>query len=165
MFVFFSERPFPTPIARFIAIIANEPATGVGMAVTGHPSLRTEQANLRLFGSPVSGVYGETSCIRRSHVLDGPTPAWRTNGSAKASDLSRSAPIRGVGYVGVRVLAAWHKSSPPPPAKLPARKWRDLIRQAWHTDSLEYPQCQQEMRLIAVTDQAEVVEKILRHLH
>jgi len=28
----------------------------------------------------------------------------------------------------------WPKGSPPPPASLPSRKWRDLIRQAWHTD-------------------------------
>jgi len=59
----------------------------------------------------------------------------------------------------------WPKSSPPPPVKLPARKWRDLIRQAWHTDPLQCPVCQQQMRLIAVIDDPPVVEKILRHLN
>jgi hypothetical protein len=48
--------------------------------------------------------------------------------------------------------------------KLPARKWRDLIRQAWHTDPLQCPVCQKQMRLIAVIDDPPVVEKILRHL-
>ncbi|MFM7102551.1 MAG: transposase, partial [Verrucomicrobiota bacterium] len=67
---------------------------------------------------------------------------------------------RGPGAPGV----AWPKSTPPPPARLPARKWRDLIRQAWHSDPLLCPKCQKPMRLIAVIDQPEVVEKILRHL-
>jgi hypothetical protein len=55
-------------------------------------------------------------------------------------------------------------STPPPPAKLPSKKWRDLILQVWHTDPLICPQCQHPMRVIAVIDQREVVEKILRHL-
>ena len=52
----------------------------------------------------------------------------------------------------------------PPPAKLPARKWRDLILQTWHVDPLQCPVCQKQMRIIAVIDSPEVVEKILRHL-
>ncbi len=55
--------------------------------------------------------------------------------------------------------------SPPPPIKLPSRKWRDLIRQAWHVDPLQCPACQKQMRVIAFIDNREVVEKILRHLH
>ena len=53
--------------------------------------------------------------------------------------------------------------SPPPPLTLPSRKWRDLIRQAWHVDPLQCPVCQKQMRLIAFLDNPEVVEKILRH--
>ncbi len=55
-------------------------------------------------------------------------------------------------------------STPPPPAKLPSKKWRDLILQVWHTDPLICPKCQHQMRVIAVIDQRQVVEKILRHL-
>ena len=54
--------------------------------------------------------------------------------------------------------------TPPPPAKLPAKKWRDLILKVWHTDPLICPNCQHPMRVIAVIDQRTVVEKILRHL-
>ncbi len=61
--------------------------------------------------------------------------------------------------------APWPKSSPPPPAKFPSRKWRDLIRQAWHTDPLECPECHKTMRVIAVIDNPSVIEKILRHLN
>ena len=60
---------------------------------------------------------------------------------------------------------AWPKGSPPPPAKLPARKWRDLIRQAWHTDPLQCPECGKEMRFIALIEEPVAIEKILRHLN
>ena len=36
--------------------------------------------------------------------------------------------------------------------------------QVWHTDPLICPQCQHQMRVIAVIDQRVVIEKILRHL-
>ena len=54
--------------------------------------------------------------------------------------------------------------SPPPPAKLPSKKWRDLIQRVWHTDPLLCPVCQSPMRVIAVIDDPGVVQKILRHL-
>ena len=55
--------------------------------------------------------------------------------------------------------------SPPPPLKLKSRKWRDLIRQAWHVDPLQCPVCQNQMRVIAFIDHSDVIEKILRHLN
>jgi len=51
---------------------------------------------------------------------------------------------------------------PPPPRRLPSKKWRDIIMQVWHTDPLRCPVCQNLMRVIAVIDQRVVVEKILR---
>jgi len=51
---------------------------------------------------------------------------------------------------------------PPPPRRLPSKKWRDIIMQVWHTDPLRCPVCQNIMRVIAVIDQRVVVEKILR---
>ena len=44
------------------------------------------------------------------------------------------------------------------------RTWRDLICQAWHSDPLQCPKCQNEMRLIALIEEPLVIEKILRHL-
>jgi hypothetical protein len=52
----------------------------------------------------------------------------------------------------------------PPPAKLPLKRWRDLILQVWHTDPLNCPKCQHPMRVISVIDQRTVIEIILRHL-
>lgn len=43
-------------------------------------------------------------------------------------------------------------SNPPPPAKLPSKRWRDLIMQVWHTGPLQCPVCQKPMRVIAVID-------------
>ncbi|HWT81081.1 MAG TPA: transposase, partial [Candidatus Methylomirabilis sp.] len=54
--------------------------------------------------------------------------------------------------------------SPPPPAKLPSKRWRDLILRVWHVDPLRCPVCQNPMRVIALIDNPKVVEKILRHL-
>jgi hypothetical protein len=54
--------------------------------------------------------------------------------------------------------------SPPPPAKLPSKRWRDLTLRVWHVDPLLCPVCQSPMRVIAVIDDPRVTEKILRHL-
>jgi hypothetical protein len=54
--------------------------------------------------------------------------------------------------------------SPPPPLKLPSKRWRDLILRVWHVDPLRCPICQSPMRVIAVIDDPRVTEKILRHL-
>ncbi|MSU34761.1 MAG: hypothetical protein EXS36_06540 [Pedosphaera sp.] len=40
-----------------------------------------------------------------------------------------------------------------------------MIRQAWHTDPLECPECHKTIRIIAVIDNPSVIEKILRHLN
>jgi hypothetical protein len=54
--------------------------------------------------------------------------------------------------------------SPPPPLKLPFKRWRDLVLRVWHVDPLRCPVCQNPMRVIAVIDDPRLVEKILRHL-
>ncbi len=54
--------------------------------------------------------------------------------------------------------------SPPPPANLPSKRWRDLIERVWHVNPLRCPVCQSAMHVIAVIDDPAVVRKILRHL-
>ncbi len=54
--------------------------------------------------------------------------------------------------------------SPPPPLKLPCKRWRDLILRVWHVDPLRCPVCQNSMRVIAIIDDSRVAKKILRHL-
>jgi hypothetical protein len=50
------------------------------------------------------------------------------------------------------------------PRRLPSKKWRELIKQVWEVDPFDCPRCGAEMKLIALIDDDEVIEKILRHL-
>jgi hypothetical protein len=50
------------------------------------------------------------------------------------------------------------------PRRRPSRKWRELIQKVWEADPLLCPNCQQEMRIIALIDEEEVIERILRLL-
>ena len=74
--------------------------------------------------------------------------------------------MRGVRQRGLPPELVPHRPgvSPPPPLKLPSKKWRDLILRVWHVDPLRCPVCQSPMRVIAVIDDPRVTEKILRHL-
>lgn len=84
--------------------------------------------------------------------------------------------VRYYGYYSNKMRGARHRAalpelvphkpgiSPPPPLKLPSKKWRDLILRVWHADPLLCPVCQHPMRVIAVIDDPGVVKKILRHL-
>jgi len=74
--------------------------------------------------------------------------------------------MRGVRHRGLRPESVARRAglSPPPPLKLPSKRWRDLVLRVWHVDPLRCPVCQNPMRVIAVIDDPRAVEKILRHL-
>jgi hypothetical protein len=46
----------------------------------------------------------------------------------------------------------------------PSAKWRELIKKVWEADPLLCPTCSREMRIVALIDEREVIERILRHL-
>jgi hypothetical protein len=50
------------------------------------------------------------------------------------------------------------------PRRLPSRIWCELIQKVWEADPLHCPTCHEPMRIIALIDEAEVIERILRHL-
>jgi len=50
------------------------------------------------------------------------------------------------------------------PRRIPSKKWRELIKKVWEADPLLCPHCQHEMRIVALIDEAAVIERILRHL-
>jgi hypothetical protein len=72
------------------------------------------------------------------------------------------------------------------PRRIPSKKWRELIKKVWEADPLLCPHCQnepersgdslsegqprrggplgQQMRIVALIDEAGVIERILRHL-
>ncbi len=42
--------------------------------------------------------------------------------------------------------------------------WKNIIKKVWEADPLLCPKCQKEMRIVALIDEREVIERILRHL-
>jgi hypothetical protein len=50
------------------------------------------------------------------------------------------------------------------PRRVASKKWRELIKKVWEVDPLICPQCQGEMKMIALIDQTEVISRILKHL-
>jgi hypothetical protein len=50
------------------------------------------------------------------------------------------------------------------PRRIPSAKWRELIKKVWEADPLLCPICRREMRIVALIDDCEVIERILRHL-
>jgi len=50
------------------------------------------------------------------------------------------------------------------PRRIPSRSWRELIKKVWEVDPLLCPQCQQEMRIVSLINDAQTIERILRHV-
>jgi hypothetical protein len=50
------------------------------------------------------------------------------------------------------------------PRRIPSKKWRELIKKVWEADPMLCPKCSREMRVVALSDAQEVIERILRHL-
>ena len=50
------------------------------------------------------------------------------------------------------------------PRRPPSKKWRELIKKVWDADPMLCPTCSREMRIVALIDEREVIERILRHL-
>ncbi len=50
------------------------------------------------------------------------------------------------------------------PSRIPSKKWRELIKKVWEADPLLCPKCANTMRIVALIDDRNVIERILRHL-
>ena len=50
------------------------------------------------------------------------------------------------------------------PRRIPSRKWRELIKKVWEADPFLCPNCGREMRIVALINESDVIERILRHL-
>jgi len=48
--------------------------------------------------------------------------------------------------------------------RVPAKKWRELIKKVWEVDPLICPYCKSNMRIISLIDDVAVIKKILTHL-
>ena len=53
------------------------------------------------------------------------------------------------------------------PRRIPSRSWRELIKKVWEVDPLLCPmtsQFQHEMCIVSLINDAQIIERILRHL-
>ena len=50
------------------------------------------------------------------------------------------------------------------PRRIPSRSWRELIKNVWEVDPLQCPQCHHEMRIVSLINDAQIIERILRHI-
>jgi len=50
------------------------------------------------------------------------------------------------------------------PRRVPSKKWRELIKKVWEADPLLCPNCQREMRVVALIIERDVIERILFHI-
>ena len=74
--------------------------------------------------------------------------------------LKGKEPETGAANVGgevIEVAEAKHR-------RIPSKKWRELIKMVWEADPLLCPKCQKEMRIVSLINEADVIERILRHL-
>ena len=49
------------------------------------------------------------------------------------------------------------------PRRIPSQSWRELIKKVWEVDPLLCPQCHHEMRIVSLINDAQIIERILRH--
>lgn len=94
----------------------------------------------------------------RYHGVLGPHAAWRTDvvrrtGAAAATEERCDADPGGAGHA---------REPTRPDTRSPS--WAELMRRGFGFDVLVCPRCGQRMRLIALIDQAAVVERLLHHL-
>ena len=50
------------------------------------------------------------------------------------------------------------------PRRIPSRSWRELIKKVWEVDPLLCPQCHHEMSIVSLINDAQIIERILRHI-
>ena len=50
------------------------------------------------------------------------------------------------------------------PRRIPSRSWRELIKKVWEVDPLLCPTCHHEMRIVSLINDAQIIERILRHV-
>lgn len=84
---------------------------------------------------------------------------WYSNKMRGQRDKRAAEEAAAAGQVVQIIDVSEHK-----PRRIPSAKWRELIKKVWEADPLLCPKCRKEMRIVALIDDRDVIERILRHL-
>ena len=84
---------------------------------------------------------------------------WYSNKMRGQRDQRAAEEAAAAGQVVQIIDVSEHK-----PRRIPSAKWRELIKKVWEADPLLCPKCQKEMRIVALIDDRDVIERNLRHL-
>ena len=84
---------------------------------------------------------------------------WYSNKMRGQRDKQVAAAAQAAGKAVAVIDVSEHK-----PRRIPSAKWRELIKKVWEADPLLCPICRRKMRIVALIDDREVIERILRHL-
>jgi hypothetical protein len=128
--------------------------------------LRTIPSHVEGWRSLVVG-FGNTADRGEASTADAPKAAERADFWEVATI---DAPTAGE-HVDSREASATEPAPDPPcgrerrPPREEARRWADLMRRTFGIDVLACPRCGGRFRLIALIEEASVIERILRHLH
>ena len=79
---------------------------------------------------------------------------WSTRGCCRADEEAQA-----VGDAVEVIDVSAHE-----PRRIPFKKWRELIKKVWEADPLRCPKRSREMRIVSLIDEADVIERVLRHL-
>ena len=84
---------------------------------------------------------------------------WYSNKMRGQRDKRAAEEIQATGNAVAVIDVSEHE-----PRRIPSAKWRELIKKIWEADPLLCPKCSREMRIVALIDDREVIERILCHL-
>jgi len=84
---------------------------------------------------------------------------WYSNKMRGQRDKRAAQEAAAAGQVVEIIDVSEHK-----PRRIPSAKWRELIKKVWEADPLLCPTCRKEMRIVALIDDRDVIERVLRHL-
>ena len=96
---------------------------------------------------------------------------WGTNGTADrrkraeeeaARESAATAQQRCGAGASAAIEIIEHRESKP--RRIPSRSWRELIKKVWEVDPLLCPKCHHEMRIVSLINDAQIIERILRHV-
>jgi hypothetical protein len=125
----------------------------------GKPNLRHRQAQEAF--DPVDFIAAITQHIPEQGAQMVRYYGWYSNKS-RGMRAQRARELAGADWAHAGQMLI--EIAPYQPRRGASKKWRELIKKVWEVDPLLCPNCQGEMKIIALIDARAVIEKILKQL-